>query len=224
LKNFKKYVRLIRNNFTLNPQYIFFYLRHALTLFLLNLETSKQFADNYGDFHRKRDLRDHRLLNPTSEGGAILGEVVCFASSEKVGQGKILFAGDRNDVKEIWSKFFPKNQMVTCGLHEMDHLWNFEFSPPESLRPMRFRLIVSQAMIEHLIDPFKHVGDLVSLLDNGGVLVLNSVLPGFFYHRVPIDCFRFYPDWFETVASRLRLVILDKQISVFNITYKLQKP
>jgi len=224
LKDIKKYFRLIRNNFTLNPQYLIFYFRHALTLFLLNLETKKQFTDNYGDFHREKDLRNYRLLNPTSEGGAILGEVVWFVSSVDVGQGKILFAGDRNDVKQIWSKFFPKEQMVTCGLHDMDYQWNFEFSPPESLRGMKFRLIVSQAMIEYLIDPFKHISDLVSLLDHGGILVINSVLPGFFYHRVPIDCFRFYPDWFETVASRLGLVILDKQICVFNITYKLQKP
>jgi hypothetical protein len=224
VKNLRKYIRLIRNNFTLNPQGVFFLFRHALTLFLLNLETKKQFSDNYGDFHRERDLRGYRILNPSSEGGAILGEVVRFVSSENVDQGKILFAGDRNDVKAIWSMFFPQDQMVTCGLHEMDHLWNFECSPPESLNSIKFRLIVSQAMIEHLIDPFKHIYDLVSLLEHGGVLVINSVLPGFFYHRFPIDCFRFYPDWSETVASRLGLIILDKQISVFNITYKLQKP
>ena len=224
MKNIIKYVRLIKNNLRLNPQHLYFLFRHALTLLLLNLETKKQFADNYGDFHRKRDLRDYRIMNPTSEGGAILGEVVWFVSGVDVGPGKILFAGDRNDVKEIWSKLLPQEQMVTCGLHEMDHLWNFEYSPPESLRSMRFRLIVSQAMIEHLIDPFKHVSDLVSLLDHGGTLVIHSVLPGFFYHRVPIDCFRFYPDWFENVASRLGLVVLDKQICVFNITYKLHKP
>lgn len=220
----RKYIRLLRDNFTLNPGYLFFYFHHPLTLFLLNLETKKQFAANYGDFHRGRDLRDYRLLNPSGEGGAILGEVVWFASSVDVGQGKILFAGDRNDVKEIWSKYFRKEQMVTCGLHTMDHLWDFEFPPPASFGSMKFSLIISQAMIEHLIDPFKHASDLVSLLDYGGILVIHSVLPGFFYHRVPIDCFRFYPDWFETMASRLGLVVLDKQISIFNITYKLQKP
>ena len=157
LNNLRKYVRLIKNRFTLNPRHLFFFFRQALTLFLLNLETQKQFADNYGDFHRDRDLRNYRLLNSTSEGGAIWGEVVWFVSSVDVGQGKILLAGDRNDVKEIWSKIFRKEQMVTCGLHEIDHPWNFEFSPPESLRSMRFRLILSQAMIEHLIDPFKHI-------------------------------------------------------------------
>jgi len=69
----------------------------------------------------------------------------------------------------------------------------------------------------------KHVSDLASLLDEGGYLIVHTVLPGFFYHRVPIDCFRFYPDWFEVVAMRLGLRVVDKQISVFNITYKFQK-
>jgi len=203
---------------------MFFLLRHALTLFLLNLETKDQFAAAYGDFHRGRDLRDHRLSNPTSEGGSILGEVVYFARSVELGKRMVLFAGDRNDVKAVWAPFFPNEQMATCGIHEMDHYWNFEGPPPESLTSTKFGLIISQAMIEHLIDPFKHISDLASLLDRGGELIIHSVLPGFFYHRVPIDCFRFYPDWFETVASRLGLVVVEKQIAVFSITYKLQKP
>ena len=130
-------------------------------------------------------------MNPTSEGGAILGEVIWFVSSIDVGPGKILFAGDRNDVKEIWLKLLPQEQMVTCGLHEMDHLWNFECSPPDSLRSMRLGLIVSQAMIEHLIDPFKHVSDLVSLLDHGGTLVTHSALPGFFITESRLIVFGF---------------------------------
>ena len=68
LKNLRKYIRLIRNNFTLNPKHVFFFCHHVATLFLLNTETKKQFADNYGDFHRGRDLHDYRLLNPISEG------------------------------------------------------------------------------------------------------------------------------------------------------------
>jgi hypothetical protein len=219
---------LLRNNFTLRPSQIAFLLRHALTLWLLNVETKAAFAKHYGDFHRDRDLRPHRLLNPTSEGGAIIGDVVWFAKTVEVGDGDVLFAGDRNDVKPIWSTAWspplPLQQMLTCGLHGMDLQWNFEEPLPEALATRRFRLIVSQAMIEHLVDPWRHVRDLASLLDRDGVLVLHSVLPGFFYHRVPIDCMRFYPDWFESIADRFGLEIVDRQISVFHLTYKYRRP
>lgn len=222
--SFRKYARLVKNNFSLKPRTVIFLIHHALTLYLFNNETKKQFSENYGDFHRGRDLRDYRLSNPGAEGGAILGEVVYFASTVKLGERKVLFAGDRNDVKPIWSRYFPIDQMVTCGMHDMEHYWNFENPPPASLSNIKFGLILSQAMLEHIIDPFRHFSDLASLLDEGGELIINTVVPGFFYHRVPIDCFRFYPDWFETVASRLGLIVVEKQICVFNITYKFKKP
>ncbi len=95
--------------------------------------------------------------------------------------------------------------------------------PPIELLDQRFYLIISQATLEHLIDPYKHLKDLVDLLDDDGRLVVHSVLPGFLYHRYPIDCFRFYPDWFEEVSKRLKLDVEDRQISVFNLTYKLRK-
>ena len=220
----KTFFRLVRNNITFNPLHLFFLLRHAITLLLLRLETKRQFTETYGNFNFGRDLREYGLNNFTSEGGAILGDVVYFARSVDLGNGKVLFAGDRNDVKTVWSPYFSPDQMITCGIHEMDHYWDFEEKIPQSLSLLSFRLIISQAMIEHLVDPFNHFADLVSLLTPGGILIIHSVLPGFFYHRVPIDCQRFYPDWFETCASRFGMNIIDRQISVFHITYKMEKP
>jgi hypothetical protein len=162
-------------------------------------------------------------MNPGSEGGAILGDVVLLASSVDVANQKILLAGDRNEVKEIWKPFFINAKFITAGLHEMDIFWDYELEIPEELAANKFKLIISQATLEHLINPYKHFCDLVSLLDFDGYLIIHTVLPGFFYHRVPIDCFRFYPDWFEVLSQKLKLDIVDKQISVFSITYKFKK-
>jgi len=214
---------LFRNNITLRPSHLFFLIKHALTLLLFNNETKQQFSQHYGDFNRGRDLRAYRIFNPGSEGGAILGEVVYFVSTIELNGGKIFLAGDRNDVKEIWKRFFPDSSFYTGGMHDMDFNWNYELPPPSELANSQFDLIISQAMLEHLVDPVKHFKDLVSMLRPGGHFVVHTVLPGFFYHRVPIDCFRFYPDWFEEMAKRCSLEIIDRQISVFNITYKFRR-
>ena len=78
-------------------------------------------------------------------------------------------------------------------------------------------------MLEHLVQPYKHVCDLVDALNPGGHLVLHTVIPGFPYHRYPIDCARFFPDWFEEVARRLSLQICDRYIGDLRIMYKLRK-
>jgi SAM-dependent methyltransferase len=223
MAKFQTMIYLLRNNFTLRPSHLFFLIKHALILVLFNHETKQQFSNIYGDFNRGRDLRPYRIFNPGSEGGAILGEVVHFVSTVKLNGGKILLAGDRNDVKKIWERFFPDASFFTGGMHDMDFTWNYEDSPPPELATLHFDLIISHAMLEHLVDPVKHFRDLVSMLKPGGYFVVHSVLPGYFYHRVPIDCFRFYPDWFEEMAKRCQLEVIDRQISVFNITYKLQR-
>ena len=104
----------------------------------------------------------------------------------------------------------------------MDYRWDYELDPT-GVGKKKFKLIISQATLEHLIDPYKHICDLIDLIDYDGYLVVHTVLPGFFYHRFPIDCFRFYPDWFETISVKRNLEIIDKQISAFSITYQFQK-
>ena len=87
----------------------------------------------------------------------------------------------------------------------------------------KFDAIVSQAMLEHLLNPYKHVVDLSQMLNPGGKLILHTHIPGFKYHRYPIDCVRFYPDWFETIAERLDLLVYDRYIGDLRICYTLQK-
>jgi len=78
-------------------------------------------------------------------------------------------------------------------------------------------------MLEHLVDPYKHVADLIELLNPGGMLILHTHIPGVQYHRYPVDCIRFYPDWFEEVATRTNCQVLDRYIGELRICYTLQK-
>jgi len=87
----------------------------------------------------------------------------------------------------------------------------------------QYQLIISQAILEHLINPYKHISDLHRLLEPGGHLIVHSVLPGYFYHRYPVDCLRFYPDWFEEAAARLGFHVVAKHIHRGHIFYKLRK-
>ena len=109
-----------------------------------------------------------------------------------------------------------------------DDYWRFT---PSGIRVL-FRnldftdLIASQAILEHLIDPFKHLEDCYGLLNPGGHMVFSTVIPGFQYHRYPVDCLRFFPDWFEEVARRLEAQVVLRSMSKTTtlIAYTLRKP
>jgi len=48
-------------------------------------------------------------------------------------------------------------------------------------------------------------------------------MPGYNYHRYPVDTLRFFPDWFEEVSKRLNLRIVKKFRRDFNVVYCFQK-
>lgn len=134
-----------------------------------------------------------------------------------------LLPGEHNGLKSVYANLLniPENEIKTTGLSDnVDYHWNFENRPPNF---GHFSIIISQAMLEHLIDPYKHVRDLFDALEPGGHLILHTDIPGFQYHRYPIDCFRFFPDWFEEVAIRLGAIIADKYIGEQRILYRFCK-
>jgi SAM-dependent methyltransferase len=185
-------------------------------------ETS-QFSALYGDFRLNEDCRNLEISGLAKESGRIRGEIVKTIREIPATVSRILLPGENNAVKHAYVDLFqvPESQIVTAGLADnVDHRWNFEDAPPAF---GTFDCIVSQAMLEHLLQPYKHVRDLVDALNTGGYLILHTVMPGFAYHRHPVDCVRFFPDWFEEVSQRLRLQVCDKYIGDLRIMYKFKK-
>lgn len=118
---------------------------------------------------------------------------------------------------------FNSSKVITVGIGEdFDYNWNFENDPPQNL-PKDFDLIISQAMFEHLLNPYKHLSDLTKRLQSGVVIIVHTFMLGFAYHRYPIDAFRFFPDWFEAASERLNPSITRKLQRDFNIFYVLKK-
>ena len=159
--------------------------------------------------------------------GSIRAEIVSVIDDLRSQQSlaPLLLPGENNLTLPAYESWLglDRADIVTAGLGDnFDVPWDFEDDPPPALRS--FRAIISQAMIEHLLDPYKHVRDLYGMLDPGGVLVIHTVTPGFPYHRHPIDCVRFYPDWFEVVADRLGCEIVAKFVGDSRIMYAYKRP
>lgn len=190
---------------------------------VLALKTEWRFAEIYGDFRLGQSMDKYAIKGLAQESGKIYGAIVKFLLDTPEPLTSVLLPGENNAVKQVYAELLKIDQerIVTAGvLSDMDVNWNFEQDPPAI---GTFQCIVSQSMIEHLLDPYKHIRDCASLLQPGGYLVVHTVMPGFNYHRYPIDCFRFYPDWFEEVAKRVGLSVLDRHIRNSRITYKYQK-
>lgn len=189
-----------------------------------NQKTNRSLARQFGDLRSDVEWKSLSVKGLENESSQIFGLVVQTIRDIEEPVESMLLAGEAAAAKPIYAAIASMGQdgITTAGLHaDADHVWDFEQSPPAM---GQFQCVVSYAILEHLIDPYRHVRDLCELLETGGHLVIFTVSPGFPYHRHPIDCMRFFPDWFETVAERIGVEIADRYYGSERIMYRFRKP
>ena len=179
----------------------------------------KQWQRIYGNFDEK-NYENFTEYGLPSESTFYHGEIIKWVRDITPLPKKTLLVGDNKDTAKRLQQKIQTESIYTTGLLNADYTWNFEENPPQM---GKYDLIISQAILEHLLSPYKHMCDLVSLLAPRGCLIVHTVCPGFPYHRHPIDACRFYPDWFEEVAQRLQLDIVKKRIKDTHIFYMYRK-
>ena len=155
----------------------------------------------------------------SNESGFYHGELIKWSAD--LYPNCVLFAGENTKTATYLKEKINAKKVITAGLSEVDYRWNFEHNAPEI--PEKLDLIISHAIFEHLLNPYQHLSELARLVETQGVLIIHTVMPGFRYHRYPVDTLRFYPDWFEEMADRLRLKIVNKRIKEDHIFYMYQK-
>lgn len=182
----------------------------------------------YGEILLDADSFDNEVItNTASESNKVSGVVAHAIRSVSKPSNLFFLPGERKSARAAYSLIsgVPANRILTAGWHDdMDYQWNFEASPPKEIPTVD--LIASQAIIEHLVDPVKHLKDCYGVLKPGGHMIFSTVIPGFQYHRYPIDCLRFFPDWFEEVARLLEAEVVLRSVSKTTalIVYTLRKP
>jgi hypothetical protein len=65
----------------------------------------------------------------------------------------------------------------------------------------KYNLIISQAILEHVYNPFQAMVNFSKGLKQNGLLVIHTHPPGFGYHRYPSDYIRFMKDWWYDIEK-----------------------
>jgi hypothetical protein len=210
--------------------FIYDYIYIPILFNIVYIRDLKKMKSAYGKFENlsRAEQKKYTLLYDDQSKnvcGLIVPEIVKIILDLSLQPNKVLLDGDNKLVIDQFKKRFnfSNAEVVTVGEEgNFDYQWNFEDDCPKDM-PSGFDLIVSQAMFEHLIDPYKHFKDLTALLKSGGYLVIHTHIPGYTYHRYPIDAVRFFPDWFEVSAKKNNLAVRRKFIRNFHIIYLFEK-
>ena len=179
-----------------------------------------QWQDIYGPFDHA-DYEQYTVHDLPSESSFYHGEIIHWVQQLSPAPERTLLAGEARQAAAELARVMELGKITTAGVLDVDIPWNFEEKPP-AMGP--FDLVISQAILEHLLDPYLHMSSLAGLVAPEGFLLVHTVTPGFVYHRYPIDSCRFFPDFFETFARKTGLLVRKKRVHDNHIFYLFKRP
>ncbi|MDX9988229.1 methyltransferase domain-containing protein [Thiothrix unzii] len=112
----------------------------------------------------------------------------------------VLLISENNKVKSIFASHYPNKSFQTLDYYdnlgeEVDLKYNL-CDPNLSNHEKKFGVIICQATLEHVYDPWSALKNMLELLTSNGVLIIHTHVPGYYYHPYPRDYLRYHPDWF----------------------------
>lgn len=112
----------------------------------------------------------------------------------------VLLVSENNKVKEEFNVHYPDWNIKTIDLYpeistKVDVDIVGDICNQENPIQDKYDLIINQATIEHVYNPFQAMLNLTKSLKVGGILVTHTHPPNQEYHQYPRDYFRFMIDW-----------------------------
>ncbi len=72
----------------------------------------------------------------------------------------------------------------------------------------KFDFVLSQALLEHVCRPCIALENMVDATKIGGKIIIHTQNAQMGYHAVPIDCLRFFKDWFVDMQKYLPIKLI----------------
>ncbi len=108
---------------------------------------------------------------------------------------KVLIISESSIVKEEFNKHYPNWNIHTTDLFFEDADIKADICNKINPFTNKYDLIINQATIEHVYNPFQAMENLCNSLETNGILITHTHPPGYRYHQYPRDYFRFMKDW-----------------------------
>jgi hypothetical protein len=185
-----------------------------------NIDKYRFIVNNNISHSNYRYSKYKKAWNVNADNGFIGNQFICSNSSsgyhgilkqwwEEYNTGlDVLLISENNKVKQEFLDVYPKWNITTIGLNEDDIDINVDLCLFENPIENKYDLIINQATLEHLYNPFQAIYNLMSVLKPNGIIVSHSHPPGFGYHQYPRDYFRFMIDWWIDLQKYIKKIEL----------------
>lgn len=109
--------------------------------------------------------------------------------------GKVLIVSENSIVKSEFKNVYPLWDIKTTDFYDTTTDIFADICNKQNQITEKFDLIINQATLEHVYNPFQAMENLCDSLNKDGILVTHTHPPNMGYHQYPRDYFRFMKDW-----------------------------
>lgn len=120
----------------------------------------------------------------------------------------ILLISETNTVKNEFQASYPDWIINTVDKFSDDSDIKVDICSEINPFNNKYDLIINQATIEHVHDPFGAMRNLCNSLKPNGIIVTHTHPPGYRYHQYPRDYFRFMKDWWYDLPNYINNIEL----------------
>jgi hypothetical protein len=140
--------------------------------------------------------------------------------------GKVLLISESNRVKEEFKRSYPNWEIYTTDFFDRNTDFFVDICSKQNPFTQKFDMIINQATLEHVYNPFQAMENLIGALNINGILLTHTHAPLMEYHQYPRDYMRFMKDWWYDLPkyiSDIELLefVMSNNIDVFTLYRKL---
>jgi SAM-dependent methyltransferase len=125
-------------------------------------------------------------------------------------KGKVLLISESEKVKKEFKELYPHWEIKTTDFQDESTDILVDICSKDNPFKEKFDLIINQATLEHLYNPFKAMENLIESLNPNGIIISHTHPPRMAYHQYPRDYFRFMKDWWFDLPNYINGIVLEE--------------
>lgn len=125
-------------------------------------------------------------------------------------KGKVLLISESEKVKNEFKLLYPQWDIKTTDFNDKSTDIFVDLCLKENPFKEKFDLIINQATLEHLYNPFQAMENLIGALNKDGIIITHTHPPAMSYHQYPRDYIRFMKDWWYDLPKYINNIELEE--------------
>lgn len=121
---------------------------------------------------------------------------------------RLLLIAENKNVIPVFNTHFPSLE-VDCQGYKGEKGEEFHDLNIHRAYMPQYDLILSQALLEHICMPCVAIRNMADLLHTGGYVFLHTHNSKMGYHAFPVDCIRFYKDFFVELQKYMPIKLVE---------------